>query len=550
MSKIQRFGGAMLTPVLTFAFFGLVVGLTIVLMNEDLFKVVLLTPDKDHTLYWKILFVIQEGAWVVFRNMPLMFAVGLPIGLATKAHARACFEVFVIYMVYNYFISALLMAEGVITGTNWDIFSVAMDEGYKGDLSFAGGGGLKVIGGVPTIDTSIIGALIVAGVVVYLHNRFFDTKLPDWLGIFSGTVFVIILGFFTVIPMAFITYIGWPVIQHGIGSLQDFMKTSGPFGIWLYTFLERILIPTGLHHFIYTPFINGPAVTANGIAADWPQFIQGKEIIAGGDAIVLDTTKSLKDQAWWGGFALHGHSKIWGTPGIAAALVATAKKEHRKEVLSLVTATTLTAVVTGITEPIEFTFLFVAPFLFAIHAVLAATLATTEYMFGIVGNMGGGVLDFLFQNWLPLGKYYWETYLVQIGIGFVFTAIYFFVFRYFILKFDLPTPGRTDEEAKLVSKAEYRKAKGKDPKTGEKADSSYKIQAIGFMTAFGGPENIKDISNCATRLRVTVNDPSKVGPDSAFREFGAHGVVRNGQAMQIIVGLTVPSVREEFERLK
>lgn len=552
---IQRFGSAMLAPVLTFAFFGLVVGITIFLSNTDVFpKEWLMSNPADKpgatnlTLYGQILFIIQEGSWIVFRNLPLMFAIGLPISLAKKAQARAVFEAFVLYMVFNYFLSAMLQISGKLSGTSWNILSFAPVEGAE--VAIGAGTGNAILGGIATIDTSIIGALMVAGLTVYLHNRYFDYKLPEWLGIFSGTVFVITIGFFILIPIALATYIVWPFIQYVISSLQTVFQHSGVFGIWLYTFLERILIPTGLHHFIYSPFIAGPAVTSQGITADWALFIQGNPIqLADGSKMLLDTAQPLS-QAWWGGFSLHGHSKVFGTPGIAAALVVTAKKENRKKVLGLVLAATLTAAVTGITEPIEFTFLFVAPFLFVIHAILAATLAATEYLVGIRGNMGGGLLDFIFLNWLPLGKYYATTYVLQIGVGIGFTAIYFFLFRYFILKFDLPTPGRTEEEAKLLTKKDYREAKGLDPATGQKIEKSeFAIQAEGFLVALGGAENIKDVTSCATRLRVSVYDDTRVQGNEAFVEFGAHGVVRNGQALQIIVGLTVSNVRSEFEQL-
>lgn len=552
---IQRFGSAMLAPVLTFAFFGLVVGITIFLSNTDVFPKAWLLADPglpagatNLTMYGQILFIIQEGSWIVFRNLPLMFAIGLPISLAKKAQARAVFEAFVLYMVFNYFLSAMLQISGKLAGTSWNILSFAPVDGAK--VAIGAGTGNAILGGVATIDTSIIGALMVAGLTVYLHNRYFDKKLPEWLGIFSGTVFIITIGFFILMPIALATYFVWPFIQQGISSLQGVFKGSGVFGIWLYTFLERILIPTGLHHFIYSPFIAGPAVTAQGITADWALFIQGNPIqLADGTSMVLNHSQPLS-QAWWGGFALHGHSKVFGTPGIAAALVVTAKKENRKKVLGLVLAATLTAAVTGITEPIEFTFLFVAPFLFVIHSVLAATLAAAEYLIGIRGNMGGGLLDFIFLNWLPLGKYYGLTYVLQVAVGLGFTAIYFFLFRYFILKFDLPTPGRTEEEAKLITKKDYQEAKNLNQQTGQKVEKSdFAVQAEGFLAALGGAENIQDVTSCATRLRVSVNDETLVKENASFSEFGAHGVVRNGKAFQVIVGLTVSNVRSEFEQL-
>ncbi|MEG2381890.1 MAG: PTS transporter subunit EIIC, partial [Oscillospiraceae bacterium] len=261
----------------------------------------------------------------------------------------------------------------------------------------------------------------------------------------------------------------------------------------------RILIPTGLHHFIYGPFIFGPAVVEGGIASYWPQHLNE----------FATSAHSLKEMFPQGGFALHGHSKIFGSVGIALALYSTAKPSRKKTVAGLLIPATLTAVLAGVTEPLEFTFLFVAPLLFAVHAALAATLAATEFAFGVVGNFGGGIIEWAAQNWIPLFKYHGMTYVTQIIIGLCFTVIYFFVFKFFILKFNLPTPGREDDDAetKLFTKADYKAKKigenGKElSKNGQKA-------AL-ILEYLGGSENIVDVTNCATRLRLSVKDENKI----------------------------------------
>ena len=212
-----------------------------------------------------------------------------------------------------------------------------------------------MIANIKTLDLGMVGAILIAAIVVYLHDRFFDTELPEFLGVFKGSSLVCIVGFFVMIPVALILCFIWPKVQIGIGSMQGFLKTSGVLGVWVYTFLERILIPTGLHHFIYTPFIFGPAVVNDGIAAYWPAHI--KEFST--------TAHTLKEMFPQGGFALHGLSKVFGCPGIALAMYATAKPEKKKIAAGLLIPATLTAVFAGITEPLEFTFLFVAPVLFA-----------------------------------------------------------------------------------------------------------------------------------------------------------------------------------------
>ncbi|RBP41533.1 alpha-glucoside-specific PTS transporter subunit IIBC [Garciella nitratireducens] len=520
MQKIQRFGAAMFVPVLLFPFAGILVGLTIVFKNPDIMG----SLANPNGMWYKFWTVIEEGGWTVFRQIPLLFVIGLPIALAKKAQARACMEAVVSYLTFNYFISAILTIWG-------DSFGVDFSQ------EVGGVSGLTMIAGIKTLDTSMIGSILIAGIVVYLHNRYFDKKLPDFLGIFQGSSFVVIISFLVMLPMAFITSFIWPMIQHAIASMQGFLASSGVLGVWLYTFLERILIPTGLHHFIYGPFIYGPAVVESGIAVYWIEHLSE----------FATSAKSLKELFPAGGFALHGMSKIFGIPGIALAMYKTAKPEKKKMISGLLISATLTSVIAGITEPIEFTFLFIAPLLFVVHALLAATMSAAMYAFGVSGNMGGGLLEILSSNLIPLFPYHSHTYIIQLMIGLIFMGIYFFVFRYLILKLDIATPGREveeNEEVKLYSKAEYKAMKEKN-----KSGNAYIDQANAYLEALGGAENIVDVTNCATRLRVTVKDPSKIASDSVFKAAKAHGVVRNGKAIQIIVGLSVPQVREQFESI-
>lgn len=527
MEKIQRFGGAMFTPVLLFSFAGIMVSLAIVANNP------LLVGDiaKEGTLWYSFWKIIENGSWTVFNNMELLFVIGLPIGLAKMSNARAVMECVVTYLTANYFINTMLSLFGPSFGVDFS-------------QEVGGTSGLKLIAGIKTLDTGIIGAIFIAAVVVYLHNRYFETKLPDFLGIFQGSSYVVILGFFTMLPISLFLCLLWPKVQLGISSMQSVLATSGVLGVWIYTFLERILIPTGLHHFVYTPFVFGPAVVKGGITHYWfehlNQFSQSKEAL-----------KTLFPE---GGFALHGNSKIFGAPGIAAAFYFTARPENRKKVLSMLIPVTLTAVLAGITEPLEFTFLFLSPPLFAVHAVLAATLAATLYTFGVVGDMGGGFIDLLAKNWIPTFANHSGTVLIHLLIGLAFTAVWFFVFRFLILKFNIMTPGRDlDKEAdiKLYSKKDYKEkqAGSKADKKQSAAKDAYRTQAAGYLEAVGGVDNVTKVNNCATRLRLTVADESLIQDEAVFKAIGAHGLVKKGNALQIIVGLDVPQVREAFENL-
>ena len=306
-----------------------------------------------------------------------------------------------------------------------------------------------------------------------------------------------------------------------------------------------MLLPAGLHHFIYLPFIFGPAVVDGGIQAYWLGHIN--------DFMV--SGQSLRELFPEGGFALHGSGKVFGLPGAALAIYMCAKPEKRKKTAALLIPATITAVLCGITEPIEFTFLFVAPLLYLLHAVLSATLSAALYAIGLSGNFGGGLIDCFVQNWIPLFSYHYPTYLMQIAVGLCFTAIYFFVFRFVIQMKDYKTPGRTDDgvEDKLFTKADYKAKQAGAAGTAAAAPDmtldERDVKARAFRDGLGGAANIKDVTNCATRLRVTVNDPELVAPTGAFTEAGAHGLVRNGHAFQVIVGLSVPQIRERFEAL-
>ena len=522
LSQIQRFGGAMFTPVLLFPFAGIVVGIAIMLRNPLFVGEALTAPDN---LFAQIVHIIEEGGWAVFRNMPLIFAVGLPIGLAKQAQGRACLAVLISFLTWNYFINAMGMTWGHFFGVDFAAEPTA-------------GSGLAMIAGIKTLDTSIIGAIVISGIVTAIHNRYFDKQLPVFLGIFQGTSFVVILAFFVMIPCAWLTLMGWPKVQLGIESLQAFLRSAGALGVWVYTFLERILIPTGLHHFVYGPFIFGPAAVEGGIQVYWAQHLQE----------FSQSTLPLKTLFPEGCFALHGNAKVFGSVGIALALWYTASPENRVKVAGLLIPATLTAVLVGITEPLEFTFLFISPLLFAVHAVLAATMATVMYIFGVVGNMGGGLLDqFLPQNWIPMFHNHASTVFTQMGIGLCFTGLYFVVFKTLIERLNLKTPGREESEVKLYSKADYKAARGQT--TAPAAASQQVGQAAGFLQALGGAANIESINNCATRLRIALVDMAQTQSDDVFKALGAHGVVRRGNGIQVIVGLHVPQVRDQLESL-
>lgn len=528
MAKMQRFGGAMFTPVVFFVFSGIIVGFSSVFTNTAIMG----HMAETGTAWSDVWRLIDAGGWTVFNNLEVLFVLGLPLGLANRAKDRAALEAFVLYLTFNYYVNIIL--------TMWGKF-FHVDFAQTVDQNTA----LKEILGIKTLDTGVVGAIIIAGLVVWLHNKYYDVKLPDWLGIFQGSAFIGTIGFFVMIPVAFLFCWIWPYFMIGFGALQVFMVKSGSLGVWIYIFLEKALLPTGLHHFIYAPFQYGPAVVPQGTTLYWLQHIKDFEVSK------LPMTKIYPQ----GGFSMQGMSNIFGIPGIAAAFYVTAKPENKKKVLALVVPGVLTAIFAGITEPFDYTFLFLAPVLFLVHAILAAFLATTMYVCGITGDMGGGLIEIIAKNYVPLWANHWTQYVLQWVIGFAFIAIYFFVFRYLILRFNFQTPGRGDTGmVNMFTKKDYNDAKNGSTSTSntnkESDPNSFKGRAIAYLQLLGGSENIKNVTNCVTRLRVTVNDPTKVNTDDqAFLSAGAKGIVRNGDAFQVIVGMDVSNVKSEFDEL-
>ncbi len=510
-SALQKFGGALYTPVLFTAFAGIMAGLSIVFKDPNLVG----SLATEGNLWYSIWHTIGEGAWTIFRQMPLIFVVGMPIALAQKTPARASMEALLCFLTYNYYISTILTSYGSKFGI--DVETAA---------------GITKVAGITTFDMSILGAIIIALLTVYIHDRFFDKELPEFIGTFSGSVCVYVIMFFLLIPVAFATVVIWPKIQQLIMSGQELIINTGTFGVGIYTFLERFLVPTGLHHLVYQPFEYGDLVVAGGAKAAWIATIEAAKAGGGTLASIFPA----------GGYMMFGHSKIFGTLGMSLAFYATAKPEKKKRTLGLLIPITLTAMLVGVTEPFEFTFIFIAPVLFFVHAVLAGTMSAIMFAFGVAGDFGSGLINFATLNWLPLFKVHGGTYLMQILIGLSFTVIYFVVFKFAIQKFDLKTPGREDgEDIKFYSKKEFKDKKQSKDEIGE--------EIAGLLTCLGGEENVLEVSNCMTRLRITLKDENNTLNDTEFKKYGAHGIVKGKKSIQVIIGLKVPNVREKLEKL-
>ncbi|BDR58481.1 alpha-glucoside-specific PTS transporter subunit IIBC [Xylocopilactobacillus apicola] len=516
--KIQKFGGAMFTPIMLFSFSGIILAITIIFMNP----IIMGKIAQPTTMWYKFWDILSSGFWTVFNNLELLFVIALPVGLAKKSLARISMESFVIYTAFNYFTGSILKYFGKNLGVNFSQDAVT-------------GSGLKMIGGIKTLDTGIVGSIVIALMVVYIHDHFIDKKVPDWLAMFNGSSLVVFIGMLLSVVLALVFCITWPFFQRGMAHLQSFFVNSGGFGVWSYSLLERLLLPTGLHHLLTQPFSYGSVIVNEGLTTYWLNHL----------VAFSESTKSLAQLAPGMAFKLYGQNKVFAAPGVAAALYMSAKPENKKKVAAIVIPAALSAVVGGITEPLEFTFLFVAPILYVIYSVLCATLTLAMYLIGLRGDFTSGIITWLAKNWIPLWHNHHNEYLAQIGVGLVFILIFFLVFWFVITKFDFKTPGRQDTgETKLFSKKDY-KAKQAE----SNAENEFQRKAIDALAGLGGKENIRNVTNCATRLRVTVNDVQIVKSDDYFTEMGALGVVRKGDNIQIIIGISVPQVKDEFDKL-
>lgn len=527
LQKIQRFGGAMFAPAMLFSISGLMVGVSALATSADI-VVDLAVYGTPWYVFWTI---IQRGSWTVFKRLPLLFAVALPIGLAQKQPARCCLEALVAYFAYCFFLSEIIKLSGDNLGLKYPSF-----------LSSASG--ITVIDGIKTLDTGIIGPLAVSATVVAIHDRFYDAKVPDWLGTFSGSSLVYLISFFAVFALAAISAAIVPFAYAVTETLRHALAGVGPFGVGIFVFLERALEPMGLHHLLYMPIYYDNLVIHDGIYATWTNLLP----------ILSHSTRPLNELAPWAGFTATGWGKLFGLPAIAAAFYFTAKPERRAGLKVILLPAIVASVVCGVTEPLEFLFMFTYPGLFLLYAVLSSCLAMTMNFFGIVGIFSGGLMEMTAFNFIPLMRMHAGSYLLALGIGLIFSAIFFLSFRGLILTFGLKTPGREDH---IASSAALSRLTGGnvDEKRSSKTSASESqasqdhLLAEQVVALLGGASNIVGATNCATRLRVEVVDPSVVADNAAFVAVGAKGLIVTGKTAQVIIGVSVPRVKEHFDQV-
>lgn len=476
---LQKVGKAFMLPIALLPAAGLLLGIGGALSSQATIEAYPFLANN----FLQAIFKVMAGAGnIVFANLSLLLCIGIMVGLADREKGVAALAGAVGFLVMNATIATLL--------------SIFDPEGKA-------------------IDTGVVGALVVGIIAVYLHNKYYNIQLPQFLGFFGGSRFVPIITSFVAIFVGVFFFIVWPPVQQALISAGEGIAKLGPIGTFLYGFLMRLCGAVGLHHMIYPMF--------------WYTELGGVETVAGQQIVGAQKIffAQLADPNHVGlytegtrFFAGRFSTMMFGLPAAALAMYHCAKPENKKKLAGLYFSVALTSFVTGITEPLEYMFLFVQPLLYVFHAFLDGLSFLIADLLNIrIGNtFSGGVIDFtLFGILQGNAKTNW---LLEIPFGLAWAALYYFSFRFLITKFDIKTPGRGDEETE---------------ETKVETKSSIRDDAVVILEALGGKENIQDVDACITRLRVNLNDVDKVDRET-LKRLGATGVLDVPGGVQAIYG--------------
>lgn len=519
---LQRVGRSFMFPIALLPVAGLLLGIGSSFSNTATIEAYNLGwLLGEGTVLNLILSVMSATGNVIFANLPLIFAMGVALGMAKQEKEIATLSAAVAFLVMHTTISSLLKVTGKLD---------TLAEGAVGNVL-----------GIESLEMGVFGGIIVGLGVAWLHNKFFKIELPMALSFFGGTRFIPIISTLFYILVGVLMYFIWPLIQTGIHALGDLVTRSGYAGTWIYGIIERALIPFGLHHVFYLPFWQtglGGTMMIDGVR------VAGAQNIFFAQLASAETTRFSVEACRFmsGKFPF----MMFGLPGAALAMYQCARKDKRKVAGGLLFSAALTSFLTGITEPLEFTFLFVAPMLYIVHCILAGLSFMLMHILNVAVGMtfSGGLIDLILFGVLPgNAKTNW-IYIVIVGI--VYFIVYYFLFNFLIKKFNFKTPGREDigEETKLYTKKDYKEAKEKEKNQNKAEDKAERSKAI--LYGLGGAGNIADLDCCATRLRVTVNDAGLVSDDT-LRSTGASGVIKKGNGIQVIYGPKVTVIKSELE---
>lgn len=514
---LQRVGRSFMLPIAILPVAGLLLGIGSSFTNPTTLEAYRLDGIiHEGTLLYTILEIMNQTGSAIFNNLALLFAMGVAIGMAKREKEVAALSGTVAYLIMNTTISALISAKGGIE---------AMPENSTTEVL-----------GITTLQMGVFGGIIVGLGVAALHNRFYKIQLTQVLSFFGGTRFVPIISSLVYLGVGVLMFFIWPAVQSAIAALGTLVLNSGYAGTWIYGIIERALIPFGLHHVFYMPFwqtaVGGTAVIDGAV-------VQGAQNIFFAELASKSTAEfSVSATRFMAGkFPF----MIFGLPGAALAMYRAARPEKKKAVGGLLLSAALTSMVTGITEPLEFTFLFAAPLMYAVHCVLAGLSYMLMHILGVGVGMtfSGGLIDMTLFGILQGNEK--TNWIWIVAVGLFYAVIYYFVFSFMIRKFDLKTPGREagDAEVKLYTRKDMNTEKNTAVTSGSNT-------SMLIVQGLGGRDNISDVDCCATRLRITVADSSKVNK-SLLRESGASGVICKGNGVQVVYGPQVSVIRSELE---
>ncbi|MGN7398101.1 PTS transporter subunit EIIC [Peribacillus frigoritolerans] len=516
LNSMQIFARAIVAPVLFLPIAGIILALTSILSNPVIVG--------EGSFLINLGKFIASGLWPMLMNLSIIFCVGIAMGMATEKKAEAALVSLFSFLVFLGANNQWLTLTGKLLP-------------YK-DSSDLYGTGQTVLLGFQIVDMGVFLGMILGVVVALVHNKFCNKELPGAIGVYGNTklVFIVLVPILLTLAVAFSYF--WPFVATGITALTSFINVSGSIGVFLYGFLNRFLIPTGLHHLIWSPFSYsniGGELTING------------KIYSGAINIFLaqlaDPSIKVFDPS--AKYLQYGMVKMFGLVGAALAFYKTAKPENKTKLKAILIPALATSVLAGITEPIEFTFLFVSPFLWLVHSVLSGLFEAVTVLLGVKTNGAGGLIEFLSFN-LPAGmaRTRWPIFVL---VGLVQLATYFVVFKFLIEKLKLKTPGREDNEVKLFSKKDYKEKMATGlGEVAATADKDSDLAAV-IVQGLGGKENIETVDNCFSRLRVKVTDPNIVD-EITLKGTGAVGVIKNGDNIQVVYGPKVSGVRNSVEK--
>ncbi|WP_308590327.1 glucose PTS transporter subunit IIA [uncultured Megasphaera sp.] len=526
-SILQSIGRSFMLPVAILPIAGLLLGIGASFTNATTIQTYGLESVLGNgTLLNSLLTIMSSAGNIIFGNLPLIFAVGVAIGMAKQEKEVAALAAMISFFVMHASTNAVLKLTGKVLSDN----TVSPDvlEGTIANVC-----------GIMSLQEGVFGGIIVGIGVAYLHNRYHKIVLPNALSFFGGSRFIPIISTVVYMFVGIAMYFVWPIVQDGIFALGGLVTGTGYIGTLIFGLIKRALIPFGLHHVFYLPFWQtgvGGSMMIDG------NLVQGGQNIFFAQLASPNTTHFSADATRY--FSGEFIFMIFGLPGAALAMYRTAKPEKRKIAGGLLLSAALTSMFTGITEPIEFSFLFVAPMLFYVHVALAGAAYMIAHMLNIAVGLtfSGGFLDlFIFGILQGEAKTNW-MYIIPVGIIYFF--LYYFIFTFLIKKFNLKTPGREDDdvETKLYTKADVKARDAAKNADGSPVDTV--SQAI--TRALGGTKNITSVDCCATRLRCSVTN-SDIVNDAALKATGAVGVIKKGQGVQVVYGPQVAVIKANLE---